>query len=310
MTEGMPMDCVTQGGSDASAGPMRDGASGDIGPAVQRRPDADMLLVSGGAGIAGTPAELAMAMTALRAYAARLEEGVAAAGLGRSRRWARAALLADAVPAEAFLRPVARLCVAEPARRRQALVLRALFARRSALRRCIDRASLSALSGAVGDAALLTQLRGAAAEDGETAIALPPTLDADALAHDGLARLIAGEPAAGSLAVLAGYGEPPYEVHPKVRPKVGPKVGPEECKEGRQDASHAAGADALPGMPAGQPQAGSIGRSDAEEPAKGSLWHWTEASAAEASEEACKEANKKENAAFFHRLTQWMPELT
>lgn len=161
---------------------------------------------------AGTPAERALAMAALRAYAARLDEGVARLAAGnpaRSQRWARAALLPRAVPAEAFLRPVARLCVAEPGRRRQVLVLRALFARRSAVRRCIDRASLSAMGIAVGGAALLTQLRGAAADDGETVLALPATLDADALAADGLARLVAGEPAAAELAALAGYPSRP-----------------------------------------------------------------------------------------------------
>lgn len=155
------------------------------------------------------PAELALAMVALRAYAARLGEGLGAGRGGRAQRWTRAALLPRAVPAEAFLRPVARLCVAEPGRRRQVLVLRALFARRSAVRRCIDRASLSAMGIAVGGAALLTQLRGAAADDGETALALPATLDADTLAADGLARLVAGEPAAAELAAIAGYPSGP-----------------------------------------------------------------------------------------------------
>lgn len=165
-------------------------------------------------------AALGQAMAALRRYEACLgDAGDAGDGGGprptgaagtaprrrASRRWCRAAWLDDAVSADAFLRPVARICVAEPTVRRQVLALRALFARRSAVRRCIDRASLAAMAAAVGGNSVLAQLRSAAAEDGETALPLPLALDPDSLARDGVVRLVAGEPAAAMLATLAGY---------------------------------------------------------------------------------------------------------
>lgn len=159
---------------------------------------------------AGQPDALTLTLAALHEYEARLCEGFS---LGGAARWRRAATLVSVVPADAFLRPPARVCVASPARRRQLLALRALFARRSAVRRCIDRAGLSAMGVAVGGSSVLTLLRGAAAEDGETVLALPPALEADALARDGLARLLAGEPAAAALATLAGY--PGNERHPE-----------------------------------------------------------------------------------------------
>lgn len=182
-------------------------------------------------------AALGPVMAALRRYEACLGDAGERAGppltgaMGTAprrratQRWCRAALLDDAVSADAFLRPAARICVAEPTFRRQVLALRALFARRSAVRRCIDRASLAAMAAAVGGNAVLTRLRGAAAEDGETRLPLPLALDPDTLARDGLLRLMAGEPAAAMLATLAGYAGVPAADAPVGQAEVGRTEG-------------------------------------------------------------------------------------
>lgn len=106
--------------------------------------------------------------------------------------WLREALLPPAtlgtVPPQAFAAPGERLGVAEPALLRRALAVRALYARRSAVRRCIERDRLDRMRVAVGSQTF-DVLRGMAAADGETTLPLPDILDAAALAQEGFWRL-------------------------------------------------------------------------------------------------------------------------
>nr|WP_284700833.1 type III secretion protein HrpB4 [Robbsia betulipollinis] len=105
--------------------------------------------------------------------------------------WLREALLPPRlgpVPPLAFVNAGERLGVAEPVLLRRALAVRALYARRSAVRRCIDRALLDQMRAAVG-AQTLDALRRVAATDGETTLPLPEMLDAASLAQEGLWRL-------------------------------------------------------------------------------------------------------------------------
>lgn len=102
--------------------------------------------------------------------------------------WLRELLCPRRVAVDAFTRPGNRIGVLEPALLRRVLAVRALFAHRTAVRRCIDRHALGAMRAVVG-AVSLTALQHADARDGETALPLPPSLDGAALVRAGLLRL-------------------------------------------------------------------------------------------------------------------------
>ncbi|MFJ2995184.1 type III secretion protein HrpB4 [Pandoraea sp. NPDC087047] len=92
------------------------------------------------------------------------------------------------VSSATFLSPAARLAVCEASLCSRGLALRALYARGSQVRRCVDRERLAALRSAVGADGLsrllaLAPVRGAVEPD------WPAELTAHALAADGLARL-------------------------------------------------------------------------------------------------------------------------
>jgi hypothetical protein len=139
-------------------------------------------------------------LKALRAYETRLRRldvelrGVLpglpppAATHGPGFVWLRELLCPRCVPVDAFTRPGNRLGVLEPALLRRVLAVRALYARRTAVRRCIDRNALAAMRAAVGAASLLA-LQRADTRDGETALPLPESLDAPTLVREGLLLL-------------------------------------------------------------------------------------------------------------------------
>ncbi|WP_321884873.1 type III secretion protein HrpB4 [Paraburkholderia bannensis] len=111
-----------------------------------------------------------------------------AATQGAGYVWLRELLCPRRVAVDAFMRAGNRLGVLEPALLRRVLAVRALYAHRTAVRRCIDRNALAAMRAAVGEASL-TALQRADARDGETALPLPPSLDSAALVREGLLRL-------------------------------------------------------------------------------------------------------------------------
>jgi len=133
----------------------------------------------------------------LRAYEARLNAlgsellgvlpGLPSLGsfAGDGPLWLREILMPQVVPAGAFLRTGNRLGVLPPTMLRRVLAVRGLYAMRSAVRRCIDRAKLEQLREAIGEASLVA-LRQSAVTDGETMQALPESLDAKALVAAGL----------------------------------------------------------------------------------------------------------------------------
>lgn len=137
---------------------------------------------------------LAPVIDALRAYDARMRHldvelrdsmpGLPplSATRGAGWMWLRELLAQQRVPAEAFLRPGNRLGVLHPILLRRVLAVRALYACRTAVRRCIDRGQLVAMRAAVG-ASSLTALQRA---DGETLTPLPAALEAASLALQGL----------------------------------------------------------------------------------------------------------------------------
>ncbi|MFM0735966.1 type III secretion protein HrpB4 [Paraburkholderia xenovorans] len=145
-------------------------------------------------------AMLTPVLNALRAYETRLRRldielrGVLpglpppAATQGTGFVWLRELLCPRRVPVDAFTRPGNRLGVLEPALLRRVLAVRALYARRTAVRRCIDRNALAAMRAAVGAASLLA-LQRADTHDGATALPLPASLDAPALVREGLLLL-------------------------------------------------------------------------------------------------------------------------
>lgn len=104
--------------------------------------------------------------------------------------WLRDIVSPAPVPADAFLQRGARLCVAPTPLLWRGLLLRALYARRSALRRCIDRRQLAPVRESLSAVTLmrLTQL---SAHRPETTLALPDDPDMPALLHEGLQRLVA-----------------------------------------------------------------------------------------------------------------------
>lgn len=95
------------------------------------------------------------------------------------------------LPAPLFDDPAVRLVFAEPSLMMAGLVARALYARRAAVRRCIDRTLLAQLRVALGEGPIgrerLERLQRLTLADGD--LPLPETLTPTHLAHDGLARL-------------------------------------------------------------------------------------------------------------------------
>lgn len=110
-----------------------------------------------------------------------------------------------AIPASLFDDPAVRLAFAERSLMIAGLVARALYARRSAVRRCIDRTVLSQLRVALGDGAVgherLQRLQRLTATDKDSTLSLPEVLTTMRLAHDGLARLRRAHPMMASVVV-------------------------------------------------------------------------------------------------------------
>ncbi|CAB3772218.1 type III secretion protein HrpB4 [Paraburkholderia humisilvae] len=103
--------------------------------------------------------------------------------------WFRDALLSGPAPdAAVFLRRGERIGVADLDTLRRTLILRSLYARRSAVRRCIARTQLERMRAALGVEAF-DALVDWAGSDGETVLPLPASLAPRALAQDGLWRL-------------------------------------------------------------------------------------------------------------------------
>ena len=94
--------------------------------------------------------------------------------------------------------PAVRLALADPPLMIAGLVARALYARRSAVRRCIDRTVLSQLRVALGDGRVgqerLLRLQRLSVVEGDSPLPIPPLLTPANLAHDGLARLRRAHP--------------------------------------------------------------------------------------------------------------------
>jgi hypothetical protein len=104
-------------------------------------------------------------------------------------RWIRDALLSESTPdASVFLRHGERIGVADLDILRHALILRALYARRTAVRRCIARVQLEQMRSALGGDTFEALVEWSAS-DGETTLLLPENLTPLALAQDGLWRL-------------------------------------------------------------------------------------------------------------------------
>jgi hypothetical protein len=145
-------------------------------------------------------AVLAPVISALRAYERRLRRlevelrdvlpglppPTATEGAGWT--WLRELLAPQRVPVEAFMRPGNRLGVVEPALLRRVLAVRALYASRTAVRRCIDRRELSVMRSAVG-ASSLVALQLADTRDGETSLPLSTFLDTQSLVQQGMLLL-------------------------------------------------------------------------------------------------------------------------
>jgi hypothetical protein len=179
---------------------VADAVTADVADAVIDDLTADVPDTVTDLGALADAAALAPVLDALRAYDTRLRRldielrGVLpglpppAATQGAGFVWLRELLCPRRVPVDAFTRPGNRLGVLEPAALRRVLAVRALYARRTAVRRCIDRPALAAMRAAVG-AASLHALQRAAARDGESTLPLPATLDADALVREGLLLL-------------------------------------------------------------------------------------------------------------------------
>ncbi|MGI4858673.1 MAG: type III secretion protein HrpB4 [Janthinobacterium lividum] len=162
--------------------------------------------VTEGGGEVDTPERLHDLVAALRRYDARMK-GLAGPAAARAPmalasraphlsgwHWYREMLLPASLgnlPAPLFDDPAVRLALAEPPLMMAGLVARALYARRSALRRCIDRTVLTELRSALGEGAVgrerLHRLQHLATADGN--LPLPEVLTPTGLAHDGLARL-------------------------------------------------------------------------------------------------------------------------
>lgn len=114
--------------------------------------------------------------------------------------WHREMVLPAALgslPAPLFDDPAVRLALSEPPLMLAGLVARALYARRSTVRRCIDRTVLTQLRVALGDGAAgrerLDRLQRLAGVEGD--MPLPAMLTPMYLAHDGLSRLRRESPA-------------------------------------------------------------------------------------------------------------------
>jgi hypothetical protein len=147
---------------------------------------------------AGLDDDYAVALHALRRYETCLRDlamqqahpvaqVVNARGHGTAHwRWIRDALISAAPPpASAFLREGDRLGVASLPFLRRALILRALYARRTAVRRCIARDRLKPMRSALGDD-VFDALVDWSSRDGETTLALPASLAPLDLAQDGI----------------------------------------------------------------------------------------------------------------------------
>ncbi len=166
-----------------------------------------------------TPERLHAQVAALRRYDARMK-GLARVGTANAHaagetehaprlsdwHWYREMMLPHALgklPAALFEDPAVRLVFAEPASMMAGLVARALYARRAAVRRCIDRTVLAQLRVALGEGAVgrerLERLQRLTLADGE--VPLPSTLTSTYLAHDGLARLRRDHPTMGAAVV-------------------------------------------------------------------------------------------------------------
>jgi hypothetical protein len=163
-----------------------------------------------------TPQRLHDLVAALRRYDARMKglaclapTRVSCASAGYASHapklsdwhWHREVMLPTSLgklPAPLLEDPAVRLAFAESSLMTAGLVARALYARRSAVRRCIDRTVLMQLRVALGDGFLgherLQRLQRLTAADGDLPLPLPEVLTTTSLAHDGLARLRRAHP--------------------------------------------------------------------------------------------------------------------